>query len=303
MGYVKSCGSYPSSNEIDTVRYFVYTPTSLAKAIFHIAHDMCDYIERYESSGLIDSLTSAGIVVCGCDFVGHGKTAADIDSLGHFTDCNCMVDDIKELNSVMRKKYRHLPYVLFGHGMGSLIARKFITVYSDIIDGVILCGTIEADNSLKSQIFKCNLLKFFKGAKFRSESVKEMFFNTDDLSAGEAYKNDELCNYTLTVVSYIQLLKLMKDVSSVEWAGNVPLSLPIFIVSGDKDPVGHNGADSKRVYDSLFEAEINELKIKIYEEGGHELHRGNTSEELFSDIVSWISSVCEGVVACDNLRM
>lgn len=39
------------------------------------------------------------------------------------------------------EKYPNLPYFLFGHSMGSFIARDYAAKYGDELAGVTICGT------------------------------------------------------------------------------------------------------------------------------------------------------------------
>ena len=49
MDYTKISKYFKSSNDINDVAYYVYTPLNVPpKAIVQISHGMCEYLERYE---------------------------------------------------------------------------------------------------------------------------------------------------------------------------------------------------------------------------------------------------------------
>ena len=52
-----------------------------------------------------------------------------------------MVNDLKELTDIIRKENESLPIILFGHSMGSFISQRYIELYPDSIDLLILSGT------------------------------------------------------------------------------------------------------------------------------------------------------------------
>ena len=111
MGCKKRSGDFLSSDGHSRTSWFIWTPEeAVPSAILQISHGMCEYIERYESEGFIDAMTSAGFVVCGNDHIGHGRCAQENGDLGYFTDFSNLVDDLHTLNGIVRQTYRSLPY-------------------------------------------------------------------------------------------------------------------------------------------------------------------------------------------------
>ena len=52
-----------------------------------------------------------------------------------------MMEDEHALTGIVREKYPELPYFLFGHSMGSFIARDYAAKYGAELTGVTICGT------------------------------------------------------------------------------------------------------------------------------------------------------------------
>ena len=89
-------------------------------------------------------LAGHGIYVLGNDHLGHGKTAAAAEDRGYFGEHGGAVSVIRDMRRVTvhaQRKYPGVPIFLLGHSMGSFFARRYLTVYKDGIDGVILLGT------------------------------------------------------------------------------------------------------------------------------------------------------------------
>lgn len=313
MSYTKTVGEYLSSDGRNQIQYYIFTPDCLPSAILQISHGMCEYIERYEREGFVSAMTDAGFIVCGNDHLGHGKSASENSELGFFEDYHHLVDDLHLLNGIMRRTYRSLPYILFGHSMGSFAAREYMVKYEDI-DGVILCGTSAGNQPLGAAKLLASALMKLRGDHFRSKLLYRLSFGgynkafakekdvnswlSSDPEVRKRYSEDPLCRFIFTSAAYRQLFEMLADISDGEWAGKVPLSLPVFLIAGQSDPLGENGEGIKEVYSRLENAELTELKMKLYENGRHEILNDTMSKEVCSDIADWIRTVADGVVAC-----
>lgn len=318
MGYIKEQKSFISPDKETEIVYYVYTPDATPKAVFQIIHGMCEYMERYEH--FAEYLCGKGIVVCGYDMRGHGRSAKTKDDLGWFgakKGYDYFSKDTEALRLIMREKYKRLPYIMFGHSMGSLVLRDYIVDHGTDIDGAIISGTVGGKYPLKQGIALTEFTARFKGGRSRRESLKDAVmkvFNMDfpegtprawlsrDINVGIENDKDELCGFTFTSRGFNDLLRLYDNVSYPEWAYDVPKSLPIFIVSGSEDPIGGKGEGVTEVYKSLEDAEVNNLKFKLYDGARHELVNETNKEEFFDDIHTWCEGVIEGVVECMKLN-
>ena len=305
-------GTFLGANRENNIRYRICLPTDNAVGIIQIAHGMCEYFDRYEDT--VKYFTDNGFVVCGCDHMGHGQSVTSDGDLGYFgiDTYKCFADDQKQLNEIVRKTYRSLPYILLGHSMGSFVVRDYITRYASSIDGCIICGTSGSNKALSAGMAVCSLLEKLKGPRYRSDFVKKLSFNgynkrfaaekdpnswlTREKSVRDAYAKDKYCSFTFTVSGYKNMFSLLREVSADDWAKKVPLSLPVFIISGKEDPVGNYGAGVDEVFDSLNECELNFLKYKLYPDCRHELFNETNREEVWEDVKKFCDEVIEGVL-------
>ena len=85
----------------------------------------------------------------------------------------------------------------------------------------------------------------------------------------------------------IDLMTLLDLCNRKDWFKNTNQELPIFLISGDKDPVGNNGEGVKKVYELLL-ANGKNAKMKLYPNCRHEIHNDSCKEEMFQDILNFI---------------
>ena len=66
------------------------------------------------------------------------------------------------------------------------------------------------------------------------------------------------------------------------------------MVSGDADPVGDCGKGVKMAYNSLVGAGLENVRLKLYEGGRHELLNETNREEVMRDIHDWLEETVGG---------
>ena len=69
--------TFLSKDGKSTIHYYVWEPAGEPAAILQITHGMAEHMLRYEP--FAEYLNSFGILVCGHDHIGHGRSAAPED--------------------------------------------------------------------------------------------------------------------------------------------------------------------------------------------------------------------------------
>ncbi len=302
-----------SSDGVSFITYYTFLPEKPPVAVLQICHGMAEYILRY--ADFASFLTEQGVVVCGCDHPGHGKSVQKGDVPGYFgkgKTLQVLVDNQRLLFDLMRRKYCSLPYILLGHSMGSFVARRYMLCHKDTVDGVILCGTAGPGMPAGLGVVLSRLVSLFisdakpspfigriafAGYNKRTGSSVPNSWLTRDSETVRAYNKDPLCGFPFTPSAYRQLFEAIKEVNSAEWANEVPKSLPVLVASGDNDPVGAYGIGPSRVYEALKDAELCDLSLKLYPGARHEILNETNRKEVYGDFLSFILHVTEGVRA------
>lgn len=275
------------------------------KASLLILHGMAEHKERYQD--FAGFLADNGIDVFTYNHRGHG-TDQKIKDLGFFADKNghqIVIDDVINVSKYVKKNNRSSKFFLMGHSMGSLIARNVIQTYSDY-DGVIIMGTSFPPRLVsKAGLFIGRLHVKMKGPKSISPFMNALMFGNkrytalatrtafDWLSRSHpvvrAYMNDPYCGFMCTASFYRDLLKLVLNSSKKSLIKKTDRNLALFIISGDHDPVGGYGTEIKKFISTLKILQFNNIESKLYPECRHELLNELNKEEVYEDILNWIS--------------
>lgn len=312
MNYLYKEIGFPSGDGKSRIHAEVYEPlTGKPRGIVQISHGMIDYIGRYET--LADFLTERGYIVCGGDHLGHGGSVSDPQDYGYFAKkngCDIVVDDLYRLNRIMRDEYKDLPIFLFGHSMGSFMARLYALKYPDSISGIVIHGTGGKNPLLVMGKALVRLITLFRGDRHRSGLVKALAFGsynstfpkeegehawlTRDIQRVAGRNDDPKTNFRFTLSAYRDLFKALGESNSQRFYSSYPRELPTLIMSGADDPVGNYGKGVEEVYRGLSERGVNNLRLKLYDGARHELFNELNRYEVFTDLCGWLDGLTEG---------
>ncbi len=307
-----------SADGISSLRCMEWRPEGEVRAVLQIAHGMTEHIGRYREFGAW--LAERGIAVYGHDHLGHGKTAADPDDFGYFGGEKgdvYTIKDIRRLTAYGRKQYPGAKRFLLGHSMGSFMVRRYLTVYDDGPDGVVLMGSGEPPAAL---LAAGSLLAYYREKRnhkrYRSKLLYELSLGSynrkfrpvktpyDWLSRDEEkvreFAQDPLCQYIFTARAYRDFFRLMRIAMKLEKAGKVRTDMPLLILSGSKDPVGGNAKGVRKVYDVYHDAGVSDMTIGFYQEARHEILNEQNRQEVYGDILSWMEErICQQARSVD----
>ena len=274
--------------------------------IVTISHGMAEHIDRYDE--FANELCKAGYIVFGHNHRGHKDSILTDDDYGYMSDednFNILVDDLKEIIDQIKNEYPELPIYLFGHSMGSFVSQRFVELYGNKINGLILCGSSKNPMYLvKPGMFLAKLVINFKGRRYRSKFIDKIVFGSynkkfkpnrtdfDWLNSNpdevDIYMKDKYCGGIFTVSYFYDLFKGMKEIS--QNYDLIPKRLPILIISGDKDPVGGCGKYITNLYKTLKDEKISDLEMILYKNGRHEILKEYSKKQIFNDVINWLEA-------------
>ena len=300
MKYTANAFSLPSSDGIHTLAAFCWTPENPV-GVIQLSHGMCEYILRY--TDFVERMCDAGFAVVGHDHLGHGYTARNADELGYMTDAKdparCLVKDVYAVNSWIKSTFPSLPVILYGHSMGSFIARWALTEYKDAWNAAVISGTAGPEAPTGAGLLLCRVLGIFGkhnrsallyniafgsyDKPFKADGIKNAWL-TRDHAVIEKYNADPFCSYRFTINGYLTLFTLLGKVSAKDWASKMPLDLPMLLVSGEDDPVGNFGKGVREVEARLRAAGATKLSSMYFEGMRHEPHNETDNDKFFEGV-------------------
>lgn len=296
--YYESCG-------IGNIRAGVWTPAGEPIAVVQILHGIAEHIERYETFARY--LNQHGILVVAADHMGHGKSIGRDGIQGYFHGgWFAAVEDAYQLLQETRKQYPDTPYILFGHSMGSFMARTILARHPDSgIAGAIICGTGWQSSALLNVALPlCNYICKKDGEKDPSPALQKVMFGsynnkvehvrtsndwlTRDSRIVDAYNTDPLCGFAATAGLYRDMLTGIRYIQQSQSLKAMQKDLPVFFIAGSEDPVGGYGKTVLQTVKAFKDTGMTDVSCKLYPLCRHEILNEINKEEVFADILKWI---------------
>lgn len=298
---------FQSSTGRTSIHALKCVPDSKPRAVVQIAHGIAEHIDRYRP--FMEFLADNGFVVAGNDHLGHGKSIRVPGEQGFFAEKDGwwrVVDDMDKLHDIMSNEYPELPYVLFGHSMGSFLTRTYLIKHPDKYDGVILSGTghqspalVLSGNAAASVMAKLN------GAMGDGSKLDSLAFGTylnkienprtkfdwlsRDTEQVDKYIADPLCGFVGKIGLYRDMMQGIKFITDKKNIAQMNKEKPVYFMSGDGDPVGDYGKGVERAYKAFCDAGLHDVFMRLYPGGRHEMLNETNKEQVYQDILSWLN--------------
>lgn len=282
-----------------------WTPEESPKAVVQIVHGIAEFIERYDEFAAY--LNGLGFLVVAEDHMGHGQSVGENGIQGYFHGgWFTAVEDTMTLLRETQAAYPDIPYVLFGHSMGSFMARTILCKYPDSgISAAVICGTgwqpaallppvtrfIEAvcrkDGEDKPSAFLENLV--FGSYNKRVEHPRTAYdWLSRDAKIVDAYIAHPMCGFTPTAGLLREMMKGLTYIEKPTHLEAMKKDLPVFFVAGGDDPVGSYGKGVKHTVSQFRKAGMTDVSCRIYPLCRHEILNEINRQEIFEDIGGWI---------------
>lgn len=268
-----------------------------------ISHGMAEHILRYEP--FAEFLLDHRFVVYGHSHRGHGETAQSIDGLGYLgTDgWNRMVADLETVIAMARSEYPQKPITIFAHSMGSYVARDWMTRGYRAVSGIILSGTgYPSKIDLQIGLLLANLeltisrrdrpskmLDKLSFGKFnaRIENPKTPFdWLSRDEAIVKAYIESPYCGQIHPSGFFVEMAEALLRILYGKADGLRP-EYPIFVLSGEADPVGGYVKGVMKVVNQYKNAGF-KVATRLFPEGRHEMLNEINRQEVQASILKWL---------------
>ncbi len=268
------------------------------KGIVQFVHGMAEHRARY--LGIMTYLAEQGYATVIHDHRGHGTC----ELTGYFGKGGKegMIRDTYEVTRLAKEKFGAVPFWLFGHSMGSLVARCYLKRYDGELTGLFLSGSPYAPPiAIRAAQGLIAVKSLFQGDRHRSHMVNGLVtgaFNKaikDPASPNQwisyneenvaAYDADDLCGFCFTLSGFRGLMGLMAEAGSQKNWAKTNLTLPIYLISGEDDPC-HGGKENLfGIEKNLQSVGYQQTEVTLYPNMRHEILMEDEKETVYAAIL------------------
>ena len=288
------------------IRACVWKPAGHPKAIVQLVHGIAEHVGRYHDFACW--LNDQGIMVVAEDHMGHGRSIGLEGIQGYFHGgWFAAVEDTYALLKKTMADHPGVPYFLFGHSMGSFMARTILARHPESgISGCIICGTAWQPKALLNAALPMAKLACVGGAdKKPSPALQTLMFGTynqrvehkrtpsdwltRDNRIVDAYEADSACGFTATAGLYRDMLQGIAYVQEPKTLAAMKKQVPILFTAGAEDPVGAYGKGVEEAFKAFLAVGMEKVKLKLYPLCRHEILNEINRQQVYEDILGWIS--------------
>jgi alpha-beta hydrolase superfamily lysophospholipase len=266
-----------------------------------ILHGLGDHALRYER--FAKACNACDLNVVAHNHRGHGAS----EGFGHFADANGwakVIADVVKVREDIAVQFPELPVILLGHSMGSFIAQSFVMRHGGSDTALILSGSTLAPRSqLRISHMAAQLAAMCGGKRRTSTLLNHMGLGrmndrfkpartafdwiSRDEKEVDRYVADPFCGGEFSNQLWNDLTGGMLEIMSRTAIRSVNPSLPILILGGSSDPVGGRRGLS-RLAEAYRNTRHDNVMLKIYPGGRHEMLNETNRDEVTGDILDWV---------------
>jgi len=261
---------------LDSGKYhYQYFTGAESNAIIVLIHGLGEHLGRYERWA--KRFNPYNYAVCMLDLPGHGLSDG---KRGHVKNVNIIYDLIDNFIEKVREDFPNKPIILYGHSMGGNIVGNYVLHRSAAIKALILSSPW-LRLAIKPNFFKFQLgkLMFKIYPKFSDRTNLNPDFISRLPEEVDLYKHDKLVHGSITPALFLPLF--FNGMALIKKAKKMYCPTLIFHGSGDK--LTSHAASLE------FSKQNEKIDFVSYENGYHELHHDICQDELFENILDWLS--------------
>ena len=252
--------------------------TAEPRAVLLLAHGLAEHSGRY--GDFASYLADAGIATYALDFPGHGRSDG---KRGHIRDFQEYAEALGALLSLAREAHPDIPFVLFGHSMGGLIAADFLLQHqSEFVAAVLTGAAIQSPQQPSSIVLFINRVIASVMPRLGALRLDASGISRDPQVISD-YENDPLvyrgkATAGLVTAVFSAMKRVVENATSIR--------LPMLIMHGSVDSLTAVEG-SELLHDSISSED---KKIVIYDGLYHEILNEPERKNVMEDILRWLET-------------
>lgn len=272
-----------------------------AKGYVQIIHGMQEHKERYDY--FANKLLDNGYTVVVSDTRGHGYNAPILGYTAEKNGDKLILEDQKIITEYIKNTYKTDKVILFGHSMGSIVARNLLQSETENYSCTILSGYPNYQSAVKLGLLIAKIIRKIKGGKHYSKlltnlsvgsfnkKIKNPKTKVDWLSVNEEnveeYINDPYSGHKFLTSSFVDLFQLMVNMNKVSNYKNVK-SIPLLLLRGMEDPCTGGNKGSFNSIKTMSKAGLRNITELKYENMRHEILNEKDKDLVINDILNFL---------------
>ena len=215
--------------------------------------------------------------------------------------------DTFQLLKMTKEAYPGVPYVLFGHSMGSFMTRSILCKYPESgISAAVICGTgWQPGVVVTAGIGICQAVCKKTGEQNPNEKLQNLVFGSynsrvehprtpydwlsRDKKIVDDYISQPLCGFTASCGLLRDMLIGIRFVQRKENLARMNQELPVLFLSGGDDPVGNYGKGVRQAAKAFRDAGMKHVTERVYPLGRHEILNEINRDEVYQHTADWIA--------------
>lgn len=279
-------------------------PVASPRAVVQISHGMAEHSGCYEDIAAL--FNAEGYAVMAHDHRCHGLATGALGDVGPQQHWSGACHDLALVNAEAHQRYPELPVILLGHSMGAFMSQHFAQNYPGQINLLLLEGAALEPRWLTAIGGLIGRFESWRqGVNGRSPVIHALTFggfnkvfkqprtDFDWLSRDEGfvdrYVADPLCGFQTSNGYWSDFVRSLTALYQPEAMKKIRSDLPVYIFSGDRDPVGHNGRAVERLaqaYRSITGS--SDVTLRLYPGARHDILHESNRDEVMTDLLGWI---------------
>lgn len=293
---------YDTKSIIDglSLQVMVLEPDCKPKGILQMCHGMSENKERYQSC--MEEFAKQGFICVMHDHRGHGNVKKE--DFGYFYDSSgqAIVQDVIQITNEIKHRYPHLPIILFGHSMGSMVVRVVMKENDDAYHGLIVCGSPSENPLVGVAILLTKIISKIKGERYRSKLLNQLSLGSytikgekyehswicSDTCIQKEYDENEKCGFVFTCNGFLNLFSLMKECYDKSRWQMKNKTCPIYFIAGEKDPCIGSIKQWNQAADFMNQVGYINVSKKSYPNVRHEILNDSSKKDVIQDIITFM---------------
>ncbi|HEX7649920.1 MAG TPA: alpha/beta fold hydrolase [Noviherbaspirillum sp.] len=271
------------------IEAFCWSGTAKPKAAIQIVHGMAEHSRRYRH--VAQALVDAGYVVYASEHRGHGDIARETGTLGDFgpRGFQGLVEDMTVVTRHLHQSHAGTPVIMLAHSMGSMAAQIYLLDHAELLDAIALSGTT-AMEMLDLRVSGWTLESANASVDHPRTPVDWL---SRDPAVPAAYVADPLCGFPLTEASMNSIFDTGARCALAAELAKLPKDLPMYLFTGDSDPVNDHLAWFDPLVARLRRAGLRDVSTHVYGGARHEVLNETNRAEVITNLLAWLARVVD----------